>query len=101
MSVPDFDDIAHHRAMLETYRSTLRYLLRQVAQYNGDTFTPSPTIHQILNARQGIKHSKGALRSWGEHVDDYPDDIDSGEDDRTSPKIRSDYLNWLISQNRY
>lgn len=71
--MPGADDIKHQQTLLETYRSTLAILLKQRASL-GAAYTPPGTINGINEARSNITRIKAVLRTWGEDVEDDPND---------------------------
>lgn len=74
--MPSQDDIADQQALLLAHRQTLNYYLKQRA-HRGDADLSPAAAHDIRAARADIQRIKTALRSWGEEVEDHPDDADS------------------------
>ena len=69
------DDIVHQKNLLSQYRSNVRILLAQAAQYNGESSAPLVLINNLQGARDHIAQSKTFLRNQGIDINDHPDDI--------------------------
>jgi hypothetical protein len=72
--MPDQEAIEQQQALLSTYRRNLMHLLRQAAQFGGESFTPPHVANGIYEARENIQRIKEVLRAWGVDVADYPND---------------------------
>lgn len=70
-----YKNIEEQEERLATNRSTLAHYLRQ-RDIAGIANTRPEVTHGIAEARKQIKRIKQTLRSWGETVDDHPDDED-------------------------
>ena len=89
------EDVQQQLELLQTYRASLSYYLRQIA-LTGSLNTPPSVLHGIKEARQNISRIKTILQGWGVQVDHHPDD-DAPKDTPTSlsdisqktPTIRS------------
>src|SRR5262245_62154578 len=71
--MPSQEQVDQLRSRLETHRQTLAHYLSQRAQL-GAPYAPPGVEHGIREARAEIRRIKEALRGWGEHVEDWPDD---------------------------
>jgi hypothetical protein len=69
---PGQDEIDHQQNLLATHRRTLRVWFQQKANYS--FATPPYVLEAIRQDRAAIRRIKEILRSWGIHVEDYPDD---------------------------
>lgn len=83
--MPSQDDIADQQAILLAHRQTLAHYLKQRAQ-TGDAYLPPAAMHGIRTARADIQRVKATLRSWGEEVEDHPDDNDDALPDTTGAR---------------
>jgi hypothetical protein len=96
----DEETIIHQQTLLETYRRNLRHLLRQVAQYGGETTAPIPVINGIQETRANIRQVKAILRATGVTVEDLPDD-EPWLRKSTSESYKRHYRKVFISWQRY
>jgi hypothetical protein len=71
--MPTPDDIDQQQRLLATHRRTLADYLRQRA-IHGEAYAPPAVGHGIREACAAIQQIKATLRSWGETVEDHPDD---------------------------
>lgn len=71
--MPTNDDIQTQRDRLQIYRGNLATYLRQLALH-GSGYAPPIVTHGIRESRDAIARIKATLRSWGEAVEDHPDD---------------------------
>jgi hypothetical protein len=73
--MPTQEDIKQQKERLEKWRGTLANHLYQQAIL-GSAHAPPGTTHGIREARNEIANIKANLRTWGEDVEDHPDDFD-------------------------
>jgi DNA-binding response OmpR family regulator len=72
--MPTPEDIADLHQLLATCRRTLSIYLRQQIENGGPAQAPVGVINGIIATRAQIQHIKLSLRSWGEVVEDHPND---------------------------
>ncbi len=72
--MPSQEEIEQQIELLAIHRRTLAHLLKQAAQYGGETLAPPQTVSGIAEARTNIQHIKQMLRDSGIPVDEYQDD---------------------------
>lgn len=73
--MPSPDDIIDQQNLLAAHRRTLLVLLQQHAEF-GAAFAPPHIVHGIRDAREHIRQCKATLQSWGQSIEDLPDDDD-------------------------
>jgi len=71
----DQEGITKQKELLAIYRRNLAHLLRQAAQYGGESSAPLSVFNQIQEERANIKHTKALLRANGLDIPDLPGDI--------------------------
>ena len=71
--MPNREDIAAQQQLLATYRRSLAHHLTQQAAL-GKAYAPMGVAEGIREARANIKRIKRILQSWGQIVEELPDD---------------------------
>jgi hypothetical protein len=67
------EEISQQRQLLESYRKTLFIYLEQRAMF-GAAFTPPGIMNGIAESKIEIRRIKDILRSWGQVIEDHPND---------------------------
>lgn len=68
----DKETVEEQQRLLDTWRGTLAHLLRQAAEFGGESFAPPQTANGIREARHQIQQIKQVLRSNGMEVNEQP-----------------------------
>lgn len=72
--MPNEEEIASQKKLLETYRRTLAHLCEQAAQYGGEVFVSPEIVNRLYAVRQEIRRIKPFLRASGVRVEDLPNE---------------------------
>src|SRR5262245_5913089 len=70
----DDETISYQENLLRVYRTNIRHLLMQAAQYGGESSAPLHLINSLDEARTHIQQIKEILRANNVVVSDDPDD---------------------------
>src|SRR5262245_47170490 len=77
-SMPNPEDIDAQGELLQIHRRNLAHYTQQQALHGGVAFVPPAIANGIVEARAEIAQIKATLRSWGQIVDDHPNDLPAG-----------------------
>jgi hypothetical protein len=96
--MPSQEEIDEQLQLLIAHRRRLSHLLMQVAKH-GTAYVPPAIAGDIDEARADIASIKGALRRWGESVEDLPGELEPKSPQKIATaaeeRARTRYLKWL------
>jgi hypothetical protein len=72
--MPSPEDIANQRERLADHRQNVQTLLKQIGGHGGFIHAPLAQLNTLRDQRAEIARCKATLRSWGQVVEDHPDD---------------------------